>query len=112
MHRSNSSSDPLAHYVPQPLARYSAKKMAKPINFVCSAPAARKVTLIGDFNDWDPNAYPMKKQPDGEWAVQIPLHHGHHHYQFLVDGKAILDPRAQGVARNEKDEKVSLIAVS
>ena len=39
------------------------------------------VPLIGDFNDWDPAAYPMKRQPDGNWLIQVPLHHGHHHYQ-------------------------------
>ena len=94
------------------LPRYSAKKMAKPVNFICVAPAAHSVTLIGDFNDWDPAAYPMKKQPDGAWLVQISLNHGHHHYQFLIDGKPTLDPNAQGIARNEQNEKVSLLAVS
>jgi 1,4-alpha-glucan branching enzyme len=93
-------------------SRYSAKKMAKPINFICVAPAAKHVTLVGDFNDWNPTAYPMKRQPDGAWLVQVALNHGHHHYQFLVDGKPTLDPRAQGVARNEQGEKVSLLAVS
>ena len=34
--------------------RYSAKKMAKPVNFVCVAPDAKQVHLAGDFNDWDP----------------------------------------------------------
>jgi len=91
---------------------YSAKKMAKPVNFICLAPGAQQVNLIGDFNDWDPAAFPMKRQPDGAWLVQIPLNHGHHHYQFLVDGKPTLDPRAQGIARNEKNEKVSVLAVS
>ena len=86
--------------------------MAKPVNFVCQAPAASRVTLAGDFNDWDFNAHPMKRQPDGNWLIQIQLIHGHHHYQFIVDGKPELDPRAQGVARNEKNEKVSLIAIS
>lgn len=93
-------------------ARYSAKKMLKPVNFICKAPDARQVSLVGDFNDWDPVAYPMKRQPDGAWLLQIPLNHGHHHYQFVVDGKAILDPRAQGVARNEQNGKVSLLSVS
>ena len=91
---------------------YSAKKMQKPVNFICTASNAKSVYLIGDFNDWQPKACPMKKQPDGGWMVQIHLHHGHHHYQFLVDGKPMLDDRAQGVARNEQNEKVSLIAVS
>ncbi|EEF58249.1 isoamylase early set domain-containing protein [Pedosphaera parvula] len=92
--------------------RYSSKKMAKPVNFIYFAPQAQSVFLIGDFNDWDPNAFPMKKQPDGAWLIQIPLPHGHHHYQYLVDGKPVLDPKAQGIARNEKNEKVSLLAVS
>jgi 1,4-alpha-glucan branching enzyme len=92
--------------------RYSAKKMAKPINFICVAPDAKHVNLMGDFNDWSPEANPMKRQPDGAWLTQLPLHHGHHHYRFLVDGKPTLDPRAQGVARDHTGSKVSLIAVS
>ena len=31
------------------LSRYSAKKMAKPVNFICVAPEAKSVTLVGDF---------------------------------------------------------------
>jgi 1,4-alpha-glucan branching enzyme len=92
--------------------RYSAKKMAKPVNFVCVAPNAKVVHLTGDFNDWDPAAMPMKRQPDGAWLLQVQLSHGHHHYRFLVDGKAVLDPRAHGVARDHQGEKVSLLAVS
>lgn len=92
--------------------RYSAKNNLRPTNFLLLAPQAREVSVIGDFNDWDPGAHPMSRQPDGGWRAQIPLNHGHHHYLFLVDGKPMLDPRAQGVARNEQNEKVSLIAVS
>ncbi len=99
-------------YSPGPLNRYSAKKIARPVNFICLAPEAKKVSVIGDFNDWHPDALPMKQQHDGAWLVQAQLSHGHHHYQFLIDDKAQLDPRAQGVATNEKGEKVSLIAVS
>ena len=99
-------------YLLTPRNRYSAKKMAKPVNFICAAPSAHQVTLAGDFNDWDTAACPMKRQPDGNWLVQVHLNHGHHHYLFFVDGKPTLDPRAQGNARNEQNEKVSLIAVS
>lgn len=67
---------------------------------------------MGDFNDWHPTAHPMKRQPDGAWRLEIPLNHGPHHYLFMVDGKPTLDPRAQGIARDHKGEKVSLIAVS
>jgi 1,4-alpha-glucan branching enzyme len=92
-------------------SRLTPKKTIKPVNFVCFAPDAKSVVLVGDFNDWDPSAHPMKHNPDGGWTAQVLMGHGHHHYQFLVDGKPVLDPKAQGIARNEKNEKVSLMAV-
>jgi 1,4-alpha-glucan branching enzyme len=92
--------------------RYSAKKMAKPVDFVCRAPDAKEVFITGDFNDWHPTSHPMRRQPDGAWQIHLPLHHGHHHYRFLVDGKPALDPHAHGVARDHEGHKVSLVAVS
>ncbi len=92
--------------------RYSAKKMIKPVNFFCHAPSAVAVAVAGDFNDWDPKSHPMRQGPDGAWHAQVALHHGHHRYVFLIDGVPSLDPRAQGVSRNERNERVSLMAVS
>ncbi|HEY5915628.1 MAG TPA: glycoside hydrolase family 13 [Verrucomicrobiae bacterium] len=86
--------------------------MSKPVNFVCVAPGAKQVHLTGDFNGWNPTANPMSRQPDGAWLLQLLLHHGHHHYVFLVDGAAVLDPKAHGIARHPKGQKVSLLAVS
>src|SRR5689334_23215033 len=101
-------------HIPFPVSpnRYSAKKMAKPVNFVCTAPDAEQVFLAGDFNDWDPTSHPMKRQPDGGWLLAVPLTHGHHHYRFVIDGKPTLDPKAQGVGRDHQGQKVSMIAVS
>ena len=95
-----------------PADRYSARKISKPVHFVCVAPSAKRVYLTGDFNGWDPEAHPMQRQPDGAWLLEVPLHHGHHQYRFVVDGKPILDPRAQGTARDRRGERASLIAVS
>jgi len=36
------------------------QKMVKPVNFDCIVPEAQAVSLIGDFNDWHPNAHSMK----------------------------------------------------
>jgi 1,4-alpha-glucan branching enzyme len=91
--------------------RYSAKGMAKPINFYCDAPKAQAVQLVGNFNDWNPATHPMQRRVDGWWFLQVPLAHGHHRYRFLVDGKSVLDPRATGVTRTEWGEAVSLVAV-
>ena len=92
--------------------RYSANKTVKPVNFICLAPGARHVSLVGDFNDWHPNANPMKRQPDGAWMIQVMLGHGPHHYLFCVDGNLLLDPRAQGAVRSKEHGKISLITVS
>jgi 1,4-alpha-glucan branching enzyme len=94
------------------LHRYSAKRVSKPVNFVCSAPGANRVSVLGDFNEWEPSAHPMRRQPDGAWTAQVNLSHGHHHYVFCVDGQRQLDPRAQGIARTAQGERVSLLAVS
>src|SRR3974390_3016831 len=58
-----------------PSDRYSAKKMLKPVNFICVAPGAKHVNLVGDFNGWDPAASPMNRQPDGGrgWRVVKPV---------------------------------------
>jgi 1,4-alpha-glucan branching enzyme len=94
------------------LHRYSAKRVSKPVNFVCSAPGAKHVSLVGDFNNWEPNHHPMRRQPDGAWTAQVNLSHGHHRYLFFVDGQKQLDPKAQGIARTSDGERASLIAVS
>ena len=75
--------------------------MTKPVNFICAAPGAQSVSICGDFNDWNPNSEVLTRQPDGSWLGQVQLAHGSHHYVFVVDGQAMLDPRAQGIARNE-----------
>jgi 1,4-alpha-glucan branching enzyme len=82
------------------------------INFICHAPHAKAVTLVGDFNEWNPAALPMKQMPDRSWLLTVELKHGHHRYAFLVDGVLTLDPHAQGITRNEKGERVCLVPVS
>lgn len=92
--------------------RYSARKMTKPVNFFLTAPPAHVVSIIGDFNHWNPGANPMQRRVDGAWFAQIGLTHGHHQYLFLVDGTPMTDPQSMGKARNERGEEVSLVAVS
>ena len=44
-------------------------KPLRAINFVCNAPQAKTVSLVGDFNHWDPAAHPMKQMPGGGWLL-------------------------------------------
>jgi 1,4-alpha-glucan branching enzyme len=92
--------------------RYSASRNLHHANFFCRAPEARHVSLVGDFNHWNPTAAPMRRMPDGRWMASLELPHGYHQYLFLVDSEPLLDPNASGTARNERNEPVSLIAIS
>jgi len=87
-------------------------KPLRAINFICHATQAKAVSLVGDFNHWDPGVNPMNQMPDRSWLLNLELKHGHHRYAFLVDGVLTLDPHAQGITRNDKGERVSLVPVS
>ena len=52
---------------------------------------AKKVTLCGVFNNWDPNGYTMTRH-DGEWMISLHLKKGKYLYKFRVDGEWMLDP--------------------
>lgn len=62
------------------------------IRFVVVAPQASRVSLVGDFNGWDPEAAPMHRLVSGggtgdTWAIAVPVPRGRHVYAFVVDGK-------------------------
>lgn len=66
-----------------------------PQQFVFDNTTARRVTVVGDFNNWSPTATPMSRSSDGApWSVIVPLTPGRHVYGFMVnDSLFILDPR-------------------
>jgi hypothetical protein len=63
--------------------------------FVFSSRTARRVSVVGDFNRWNPSASPMVHAPDGDlWSVSVPVLPGRHMYAFMVDDSMfVLDPR-------------------
>jgi 1,4-alpha-glucan branching enzyme len=94
------------------MTSFGPRQTLRAVNFICNAPQARSVNLVGDFNAWSPAAHPMKQMADKAWLLTVELKHAHHRYAFLVDGQLTLDPRAQGITRNDKGERVSLVPVS
>ena len=67
----------------------------RPVPFAFRAPAARQVCVAGDFNNWDPAAMPMHKNPNGMWYLNVTLKPGRHQYRFVADGVWQDDPAAQ-----------------
>jgi 1,4-alpha-glucan branching enzyme len=63
------------------------KSSRRRVMFSLKAPNARAVFLVGDFNNWDAGANPMKLEEDGRWKISLILLPGRHEFKFLVDGK-------------------------
>ena len=65
------------------------------VRFAVDAPAARSVSLAGDFNDWDPTTARLQPAGVGKWEALVPLTPGVYQYMFVIDGQEwILDPAA------------------
>jgi hypothetical protein len=56
-------------------------------------PKAKTVCVAGTFNNWSPNATPLKNGGCGEWTVELLLRPGQYEYRFVVDGEWMDDPR-------------------
>lgn len=67
-----------------------AKGKSRNIGFVYRNSKARKVHLIGDFNDWIPQ--PLTRDKDHKWSIAIAVAPGDYAYNFVVDGKPLRDP--------------------
>ena len=59
------------------------------------APGASRVTVVGDFNGWNPTASPLARGADGSWRARIAVPPGRYEYAFVVDdGRWVTDPVA------------------
>lgn len=79
--------------------------------FVLVAPQAASVSLVGDFNDWDPAREPMQTA-HGIWATTLPLPPGRYRYAFLVNGvEWRADPAAPHALDDEFGTPSSVVTV-
>jgi hypothetical protein len=82
------------------------------LQFVLVAPQAASVSLVGDFNDWDPSRAPMQAARGGVWATVVSLAPGRYRYAFLVDGvEWRADPSAPPVRDEEFGSPSSVVTV-
>ncbi len=94
-----------------PLAPLAADGRA--VQFVVAVPTAATVALVGDFNDWNIEATPMRPVPgDGVWTVTVPLTAGRYRYSFLVNGTEWLtDPTAPRTMEDDFGRPNSVVTV-
>jgi len=66
-------------------AKEASKKMDRRVEFTFHAPEAREVYLTGEFNYWNTNSLPMKKDKDEVWKTEIKLPPGCYEYKYFAD---------------------------
>jgi 1,4-alpha-glucan branching enzyme len=63
------------------------KRFRRGVRFSLKAPNAKEVFLVGDFNNWDAAANPMKLDADGSWKTSLIIPPGRYEFKLWVDGK-------------------------
>lgn len=81
------------------------------VRFAVAAPAAGRVALIGDFNDWDQSKHPLRRQ-SGEWSVTLDLKPGRYRYAFVLDDSRWVADPGTPAAEDEFGTPTSAITVS
>ena len=82
------------------------------VRFVIVAPSASRVSVVGNFNGWNPRASPMERASNGDaWVRDVVLAPGRHVYAFVVDGVIHVDPSAPRAAEDDFGIPSSAIVV-
>jgi hypothetical protein len=102
---------------PQHVARVDVPRPARGspiVQFGFVAPHASSVALVGDFNNWDPKATPLRAaSTGGVWSVEVPIEPGRHLYAFVVDGTVWRpDPAAPQATGEDFGEPNSALTVA
>ncbi|HEY4219592.1 MAG TPA: isoamylase early set domain-containing protein [Gemmatimonadaceae bacterium] len=83
-----------------------------PVKFSIVAPNAARVSIVGDFNHWNPTTLPMKRSADGRlWEVEVRLPLGRYSYAFMIDGHLAADPDAPSSAGDDFGTPNSVLMV-
>ncbi len=97
---------------PEAVTTRSVVRSPQSVRFALVAPGASRVSLVGDFNQWDAQATPMRQLGDGRlWLVEVSLAPGRHVYAFVVDGDVTPDPAAPRAGEEDFGTPSSVVLV-
>ena len=74
---------------------------------------AETAVLVGEFNDWDANAEPMRQLKDGSFSQTVSMEAGRsYRFRYLLDGaRWENDWEADGYLPNEHGSEDSIVEV-
>jgi hypothetical protein len=120
---------PDARVAPAPEATQTPKSMARGIRkkFLTTGPVCRvtltlpkeaayeaeTVCVVGEFNNWSPDAAPMKRRTNGDFCITLDLEKGRsYRFRYLIDGcKFENDWRADRYQSNPYGSEDSVVEV-
>jgi hypothetical protein len=91
--------------------RFATRHNGDRVRFSVSAPSAKRVSLVGDFDDWDPSAVPMRRGSTDLWIVDLELPPGRHVFAFSIDGGLHADSAAPRAVEDDFGVPSSVIVV-
>lgn len=80
--------------------------------FVQPASDAKQISIAGDFNNWNPDATPLKYDDRmGVWQACVPMPPGRYCYRIVVDGRWVQDPYNNYVESNPYGELNNVVEI-
>ena len=83
--------------------QYLKSKPVCKVTFTVPAEEAKKVAVVGDFNNWKANkASALKKQKNGSFKGTLDLpKEGSFEYKYIIDGNYVNEPEADRYQWND-----------
>ena len=93
------------------IERHATRDGVDRVRFAVSAPRAKQVSLVGDFNGWNPGAVPMRRGSSDVWVVDVRLEPGRHVFAFSIDGALRADAAAPRAVEDDFGVPGSVVVV-
>jgi len=96
--------------------QYAEKKPVCKVTFILAkeiASQVNRVNLAGDFNNWDIESIPMKKNKKGEYTASVDLEKGREYqFRYFIDSREwINEKEADKFVPNEFQSDNSVVIV-
>ncbi len=82
------------------------------IEFRLYKPEARLISIVGDFNNWNPESDLLEKDKNGIWRLGKRLSRGMYRYKYIIDGNWTVDLYNDDTASDGVGGICSLIRVN
>lgn len=81
------------------------------VEFRIYRPGASFISLVGDFNQWNPEDDLLARGGNGIWRIRKKLFPGVYRYKFIIDGEWVPDMYNRNSASDDTGEVCSLIEI-